>query len=276
MKALTTSLVALSLFTSLGDARAQFGRPAPRPTPRPFTPRPPPVVTPRPPTIVTRPGNPIHSPRPTSHPAFASVGGGGDFGAEDQTAILTLVASTVGLSNMPQGSLEAASALVSHQASYTPADVPSSPRSAPTPGNSAPGSSFGGIGWAILGGVVLVFAAVIAIVLGRSHAATAMGRVRIVGTPHGEAPLWVREAWVGLELPVANGQRGPCRQPAFGVLSNDREDDRTGFAVDGRRAVQLLAARCPEAADWWWRNAAHVTVGGYQFVFPAEVCDEVG
>src|SRR5215471_17510443 len=33
--------------------------------------------------------------------------------------------------------------------------------------------------------------------------------VRILRPPPGEAPLWVREKWVGLELPLAYGARGP-------------------------------------------------------------------
>jgi hypothetical protein len=277
MKPLMTSLVVFSFFMPMSSASGQSVRPIPRPAPRPITPRPAPIVSPRPVPVVTpRPTNPIRPPRPTTHPAFTPVGGGGDFAPEDQTAILTLVASTVGQGGTPQGSLEAVSALISHQASYTGADNTSSPPSVVVQTNSTSGSSFGALGWAILGGVVLVFVAVIAIIVGRSHAAKTTGRVRIVSTPDGEAPLWVREAWVGLELPVANGQRGPCRQPAFGALSNDREGFLTGFAVDGRRAVQLLAARSPEAADWWWRNAGHVASGGYQFVFPVEACDEVG
>src|SRR5712664_1703512 len=36
-------------------------------------------------------------------------------------------------------------------------------------------------------------------VLGRHHA----GHIRIFAVPPGEAPAWVREKWVGLELPLA-------------------------------------------------------------------------
>ncbi|MEA3013605.1 MAG: hypothetical protein QOD42_2150 [Sphingomonadales bacterium] len=37
--------------------------------------------------------------------------------------------------------------------------------------------------------------------------------IRIVRAPIGEAPLWVREAWVGLSLPL------PARSQAAGTAS---------------------------------------------------------
>ena len=43
--------------------------------------------------------------------------------------------------------------------------------------------------------------------------------IRIVRTPPGEAPLWVREKWVGLELPLASGDYGPRHAYTSGVLS---------------------------------------------------------
>jgi hypothetical protein len=49
----------------------------------------------------------------------------------------------------------------------------------------------------------------------------------------------------------------------------------TGYVVTGSEAVQLLAESAPEAATWWRENAPHVLQDGYQFVFPAEVCERV-
>src|SRR5580704_4538322 len=42
-------------------------------------------------------------------------------------------------------------------------------------------------------------------------------KLRIIAVPPGEAPLWVREKWVGLELPVA--QRQSRKFLTSGVLS---------------------------------------------------------
>ena len=45
--------------------------------------------------------------------------------------------------------------------------------------------------------------------------------VRIIAVPPGEAPLWVREKWVGVELPVAR-YSSACTFYAYGVLSLPR------------------------------------------------------
>jgi hypothetical protein len=45
--------------------------------------------------------------------------------------------------------------------------------------------------------------------------------IRIVGVPPGEAPFWVREQWVGLELPLTR-HPAPRAFYAFGVLSSPR------------------------------------------------------
>ncbi len=45
--------------------------------------------------------------------------------------------------------------------------------------------------------------------------------IRIVGVPPGEAPFWVREQWVGLELPLTR-HPAPRAFFAFGVLSSPR------------------------------------------------------
>ena len=46
------------------------------------------------------------------------------------------------------------------------------------------------------------------------------GRIRIVAVPAGEAPQWVRETWVGIELPLALRQAHNVH--TFGVLSGPR------------------------------------------------------
>jgi hypothetical protein len=46
--------------------------------------------------------------------------------------------------------------------------------------------------------------------------------------------------------------------------------------VEGKKAVQLLAAVAPNAAAWWRQHAPHVLAHGYQLVFPVEVCEKIG
>src|SRR3981189_3195245 len=87
--------------------------------------------------------------------------------------------------------------------------------------------------------------------------------VRIIAVPPGEAPLWVREKWVGLELPLLRWRAagtfigfgavsGPrtCLAQIWALLRG-RSHRIYGFAVDASRAVEILARASPEAATWW-------------------------
>ena len=113
--------------------------------------------------------------------------------------------------------------------------------------------------------------------------------IRIVATPPGEAPREVREAWVGLDLPLAAGETGPRLVPASGVLSGPRTllgklfarltgqtRQEWGYVVDAPQALMLLAAAAPWAARWWREHVPHAWEPGYRFVFYAAVCDEGG
>jgi hypothetical protein len=112
--------------------------------------------------------------------------------------------------------------------------------------------------------------------------------VRIVATPPGEAPEEVRQAWVGLELPLASGERGPRTLPVSGVLSGPRSflgklfawlSGRTrrayGYVIDAPQALVLLAEKAPWAAQWWRERAPHCWSPGHRFVFHAETCEEL-
>lgn len=105
--------------------------------------------------------------------------------------------------------------------------------------------------------------------------------LRITTVPPGEA-LWVRERWVGLSLPLAPSNAKPRRLLTSGVLSGpDRFLSRiaallagrlkreSGYAVEARIAVEVLARHSPEAAAWWCANAPHRLRPGRYFVFDA-------
>jgi hypothetical protein len=185
------------------------------------------------------------------------------------------VAGLAGLPGAPAGCgpLLAAAALFPEPAEPARRARPPAPA---RPDNFPPAPP-GGIGWILpwaLGaaGVVLVVGVWAFRAAGRTAAG---GRVRIVSVPPGEAPEYIRRAWVGLELPVAGGRAGPQTGGAFGVLSNQPMGYGPGYAVDGATAVRLLAAKDPDAAAWWRESAPHVLRGGYQLVFPADVCEPV-
>jgi hypothetical protein len=86
--------------------------------------------------------------------------------------------------------------------------------------------------------------------------------VRIIAAPPGEAPLWVRQRWVGLDLPVAR-YSGRSRFLGLGVLTiprswwgqwlavaRGRAELVAGYAVEALPAVGILGESSPEAAAW--------------------------
>jgi hypothetical protein len=118
-------------------------------------------------------------------------------------------------------------------------------------------------------------------VRGRHHA----GHVRILTVPPGEAPGWVREKWVGLELPLAQWFPTSTSGLTAGVLSGPRTlfavlghlaggryQRRRGFKVNVLEAIAVLESASPEAASWWRVNAPHLMRPSRFFLFPEDVC----
>ncbi len=101
-------------------------------------------------------------------------------------------------------------------------------------------------------------------------------RIRIIAVPPGEAPQSVRQSWVGLELPLAPGQRGSPRMlAAEGVLSDHPGGTVLGYVVEGKTAIRALELHDAAAAAWWRENVPEVMSSQYQLGFPAEVCQRV-
>jgi hypothetical protein len=69
--------------------------------------------------------------------------------------------------------------------------------------------------------------------------------IRIIAAPLGEAPLWVRQKWVGLDLPVTR-YSGRSRFLGLGVLSMPRSWLGQWLAVIKGRA-ELVAGYAVEA-----------------------------
>jgi hypothetical protein len=114
-----------------------------------------------------------------------------------------------------------------------------------------------------------------------------MPYIRIIKVPPGEAPESVRQAWVGLSLPLAEGQGiRPTTYEACGVLSGPKDLSSTlaawvskrfrlsaGYAVETLAAVEILSHVNPEAAGWWYQKVPYLTMPGEQLIFPASVCE---
>jgi len=105
-------------------------------------------------------------------------------------------------------------------------------------------------------------------------------QLHITSVPAGEAPLWVREKWVGLTLPLLPQKEAPSRFMTSGVLTGPtgfiertyawltgRLKPQTGYAVDAQIAIGILASRSPEAAAWWRDHAPHLIRFKRYFVF---------
>lgn len=108
-------------------------------------------------------------------------------------------------------------------------------------------------------------------------------KIEIVTVPVGEAPLWVREAWIGLTLPLANG-RASSRWRSVGVLTAPRtclgalrallfsSRRSTGYLVPSAEAIRRLAARNPDAANWWRTHTYFADDDRARFIFDAPAC----
>jgi len=128
------------------------------------------------------------------------------------------------------------------------------------------------IGFVVVAGLV---AFCIFVVMAARAKARSAGRILVTAVPPGEAPEEVRRAWVGLELPLARGEKGARSAETVGVVSEQAEEPSRGFAVEGAQAVAILAAQRPDAAAWWRANAPQVAAPGYQLVFDSTVCEQV-
>jgi len=108
--------------------------------------------------------------------------------------------------------------------------------------------------------------------------------IRITQRPIGEAPDWVRDAWIGLRLPLTCARKGDW--PGVHVLTGPRTALGQwwarlrgrglvfdGYLVDARTAVDVLAQSHPAAADWWRAHAPHLLDGRRNFIFDAAACE---
>ena len=77
-----------------------------------------------------------------------------------------------------------------------------------------------------------------------------MKMVRIISTPAGEAPLWVREAWVGLEMPLA--KRPEEVSVTEGVLGGPPDPENiNGYPIITSLALGALTQKNAGAVQWW-------------------------
>lgn len=111
------------------------------------------------------------------------------------------------------------------------------------------------------------------------------GTIEIVRRPDGEAPEWVRDAWIGMRLPLAadgvqvastvSVLHRPSRLELWLERFRKRWPVWEGYMVNASVAVDLLEAVNAEAAAWWRANSAHMLDGAMWFMFDAPSCRPV-
>jgi hypothetical protein len=92
--------------------------------------------------------------------------------------------------------------------------------------------------------------------------------VRVVAVHSGEAPDWVRQAWVGLVLPAIDNRVFRGQE----VLSG-RRSFAPAYQVNSTIALSLLEiGNQRAAADWWRQNVPDTDTPGQHFLFSPECC----
>jgi hypothetical protein len=92
-----------------------------------------------------------------------------------------------------------------------------------------------------------------------------MAKVEITSTPPGQAPEWVRNAWIGLMLPVDENPNGILQIGVHG----GRAQNKGGYSVPTEEALKILGQANDDAAQWWYDN---LPVMPSWLVFHRDVC----
>jgi hypothetical protein len=96
-----------------------------------------------------------------------------------------------------------------------------------------------------------------------------MKSIRIIATPLGQAPLWVREQWVGLVIPLAEHTVSGIQMGVNG----GRPENQGGYTVNTPEAIQQLRKKSTEASNWWEQSMHLPSIP--QLVFAQNVCELV-
>lgn len=113
-----------------------------------------------------------------------------------------------------------------------------------------------------------------------------MAAIKIIATPSGEAPLHIREAWVGLVLPLVV-PKPRLTKTSGGVLTGPKTywgylfrrllgqgKIEVGYAVNVQASLMLLSRVNPSAAQWWHDNVPYMMTANRTFLFCVEACEE--
>ncbi|MEO2088491.1 MAG: hypothetical protein ABGY75_03210 [Gemmataceae bacterium] len=268
------SLGWLLTLLAAAPAVAQFGRPPTPPPPPPVISRPP-ILPQQPPIGVNRPPTVVGQRPDQSRPVLVVPNRGilAVVGGVYAARWATVSPPPEIVATSPPSAFDWPTMLAVTGGAGTPPDdkpppwfFPSRDAAAPPPRHT---DDTDWTTWAVGGGV-----AVVAVVGVYAAVRPRGGRVRVFDVPPGEAPAWVRRAWVGVELPTV--RRQPRAVPSFQVLSGSHVEPGLGYEVPGPAAVAAVSAVNPAAAEWWRAHVPGVLDPRYTLVFPADVCERAG
>lgn len=111
-------------------------------------------------------------------------------------------------------------------------------------------------------------------------------QIRITSVPPGDAPLWVRQKWVGVELTSVlssepkNFRSASVLAPSSFFASLRRlitgqSRKVNGYPVQVTSAIAALEKSSPQAAMWWRSTTPELLSPHRLFVFDASVCQVV-
>ena len=116
-------------------------------------------------------------------------------------------------------------------------------------------------------------------------------RIRVLrASSPGDEPAFVREAWVGLVLPLQQGKSQPVvvppirlplralsfRQRMSRIFQKQLADQpMPAYIVNAAEGFEVLKRERPEAALWWQKRFPEALSGRYYFRFNAENCEEL-
>lgn len=96
-----------------------------------------------------------------------------------------------------------------------------------------------------------------------------MSSIRIVSTPPGQAPEWVRKEWIGVEIPLPEQKLSVIQMGVRG----GKAENVGGYQVDTSKAIEALQKKSPKAAKWWEENVPLTSIP--LLVFSKDVCELV-
>lgn len=95
-----------------------------------------------------------------------------------------------------------------------------------------------------------------------------MSKIRIVAAPPGQAPDWVRQAWIGIEIPLLEEQEGGVLVGVNGGAPDPRSLNGYTVALEG--AIDALRKQSPRAAEWW--DQCLIAQLGQKLTFARDAC----